>query len=179
MSEARTAVGSATFASQPRALADRSARAAAGSSFSGRQSSTNRATRYVARTTSRGPPSGARAESDDGDAALAELGTQASAAAAVGGFDAQGAHLSRTPITVDARGWKEIARELDALLPRIQKIEAESQKRLLKNDHQDERRATVGLLLFGAADVPAPEPAPKRQRRPARSARASSNGRAR
>jgi DNA-binding transcriptional ArsR family regulator len=112
-------------------------------------------------------------------AALAELGAQASASAAAGGFDAVGAHLSRTPVTVDGRGWKEIARELDALLPRIQRIEAESQKRLLKNDHADELRATVGLLLFGSADAPAPEPAPTRQRRASRSGRGRANGRAR
>jgi DNA-binding transcriptional ArsR family regulator len=112
-------------------------------------------------------------------AALTELGAQAAAAAAGGGFDAADAHLSRTPMTVDARGWKEIARELDSLLARIQKIEAESQKRLLKSDHQDERRATVGLLLFGS-ETPAVSPTePTRRHRSSRSRSAGANGRAR
>ncbi|MGE5617391.1 MAG: helix-turn-helix domain-containing protein [Candidatus Woesearchaeota archaeon] len=112
-------------------------------------------------------------------AALAELGAQVSAAAAMGGFDAVGAHLSRTPVTVDAEGWKEIARELDALLPRIEKIEAESQKRLLKEDHQDEHRATIGLMLFRSEAASAPAPKPARQRRATRSSRSAANGRGR
>lgn len=85
-------------------------------------------------------------------AALQELGSQASAVVNAGGFDRDGAHVSRTPMTVDAQGWAEIARELDAMLPRLEKIEAESRKRLLRNDHQDEQRATVGLLLFGSGE---------------------------
>jgi DNA-binding transcriptional ArsR family regulator len=111
--------------------------------------------------------------------ALAELGGRATAAAEVGGFDDPGAHLSRTPVTVDAKGWAELARELDALLVRIAKIEAESQRRLMRRDHQDEQRATVGLMLFKSeATVPSGSAAP---RRPARSTakRASRNGRAR
>jgi DNA-binding transcriptional ArsR family regulator len=110
-------------------------------------------------------------------AALTELGSQASAAAAAGGFDAANAHLSRTPVTVDARGWGELARELDALLTRIQKIEAESHKRLLKNDHQDEQRATVALMLFGSVQPAPAEPMPAPRRSRAKAARTSRNGR--
>lgn len=111
-------------------------------------------------------------------AALTELGTQASAAVGGGGFERSGSHLSRTPVTVDAQGWEEIARELDALLPRLQEIEARSQKRLRRDDHQDERRATVGLMLFGSETVVPAEPAPDRRRPRSRAGRASGNGRA-
>src|SRR5207302_7203290 len=77
-------------------------------------------------------------------------------AASAGGFDADESHLTRLPVSVDAKGWKAIARELDALHERIKKIEAESQKRLVKTDHQDEQAATVVLMLFNSpADVPA------------------------
>jgi DNA-binding transcriptional ArsR family regulator len=107
-------------------------------------------------------------------AALAELGKQASAAVGEAGFEEPGSHVSRTPVTVDAQGWQELARELDALLPRIQKIEAESQKRLMRADHADEQRATVGLILFRPT---IPAPAPKR-RGGSRSARSARNGRA-
>jgi DNA-binding transcriptional ArsR family regulator len=111
-------------------------------------------------------------------AALAELGSQASAAVGSGGFDSPTSHLTRTPVTVDDQGWRELSRELSALLPRIQKIEAESHKRLLKNDHQDEQRATVGLMLFAPeVAVPAAPPAPARRRQRSRSASASGNGR--
>lgn len=109
-------------------------------------------------------------------AALTELGSQASAALGVGGFDERDSHLSRTPVTVDAQGWKELARELAALIPRIEKIEAESQKRLVRNDHQDEQRATVGLMLFRSENAVPASPGPARGRPRAR--RATRNGRA-
>jgi DNA-binding transcriptional ArsR family regulator len=104
-------------------------------------------------------------------AALQELGSQASASVATGGFDRDGAHVSRTPITVDAQGWSEIARELDALLPRLEKIEAECRKRLMRSDHQDEQRATVGLLLFGSGEAPASPPSDGHARGRGRSSR--------
>src|SRR5205823_13441810 len=64
VSATRTVAGSATLESQLRAADDRSARASSASSLFGRQSSTRRATRYVASATSRGPPSGARPASE-------------------------------------------------------------------------------------------------------------------
>jgi DNA-binding transcriptional ArsR family regulator len=109
-------------------------------------------------------------------AALTELGTQASSAVSDGGFDDPGSHVSRTPVTVDARGWEELARELDALLPRIQRIEEESQKRLMRSDHEDEQRATVGLILFSPATT-VPASGSKAERRGgASSARRARNG---
>ncbi len=111
--------------------------------------------------------------------ALAELGMQASAALVAGGFDAGSSHLTRTPVTVDARGWEEISRELSSLEARVQKIEAESQKRLLKSDHEGERRATVGLMFFGSAADAVPETGPPRRRRSSGSSRAAGNGRVR
>jgi hypothetical protein len=59
----------------------------------------------------------------------------------------------------------------------VQKIEAESHERLLKNDHQDEQRATVALMLFGSdTAVPVKSATPRRQAR-GRSGRAGGNGR--
>lgn len=97
-------------------------------------------------------------------AALGELGAQASAAAASGGFDIPTSHLTRTPVTLDAIGWHEISRELSELLGRVQEIEKAAHERLLQNDHQDEQRATVALMLFGSETaVPAkPEDLPTR-----------------
>jgi DNA-binding transcriptional ArsR family regulator len=111
--------------------------------------------------------------------ALSELGAQASAAVGAGGFEEPGSHVSRTPVTVDAQGWEELARELDALLPRIEQIEAESHKRLMRHDHQNEQRATVGLMLFRSED-PAPASSVSGQR-PVRSRpkRPAGNGRRR
>jgi hypothetical protein len=64
VNDPRTGVGRAVFASQIRAAAARPARVGMGSAFECRQSSVNRATRYVASTTSRGPPNGSCPASD-------------------------------------------------------------------------------------------------------------------
>src|SRR5581483_11733851 len=64
------------------------------------------------------------------NAVLSEIGQSVTAAAGSGGFDRAETHVSRTPLTVDERGWKAIAHELESLLLRIDKIHAESQKRL-------------------------------------------------
>lgn len=98
-------------------------------------------------------------------AALEGIGEQASAAVGAGGFEKDGSHVSRTPVVVDEDGWKAVARELDALIPRIRKIEAESQKRLARNDHQDEQRATMALMLFGTPDAAKTESRPNQPRR--------------
>lgn len=84
-------------------------------------------------------------------AALSEIGETATSAAAAGGFEAAESHLSRSPLRLDAQGWREVARELDALNDRLQTIEAESQKRLDAGGGSDEQQATVVLMLFDSA----------------------------
>jgi DNA-binding transcriptional ArsR family regulator len=79
---------------------------------------------------------------------LEEIGAEASAALAGGGFDAPEIHLTRSPITVDERGWKQLARKLDALTADIQRIEAESAKRLARVGHEGEQQVSVVLMLF-------------------------------
>jgi DNA-binding transcriptional ArsR family regulator len=107
-------------------------------------------------------------------AALDEIGTQVSAAASGGGFEQAEAHISRSPVVVDQKGWKALARELDSLIPRIQKIEAESQKRLASTDKEREQHATVVLMLFNSPSADA-APAP-RAKRAAPRRRSSRNG---
>jgi DNA-binding transcriptional ArsR family regulator len=92
-------------------------------------------------------------------AALAEIGARVNAAAEAGGFELSDSHLSRSPVTVDDQGWKELAGELDSFLARVGKIEAASRKRLTHSDHLDEQRATVVLMLFNSL---AEEPVGKR-----------------
>ncbi len=97
-------------------------------------------------------------------AALDQIGAYVSDAAALGGFDATEAHLTRSPVTVDEQGFTALARELEALTERVQTIEAESHKRLLKNDHHDEQQATVVLMLFNSPTTTAPPAGPTRAR---------------
>ncbi len=89
-------------------------------------------------------------------ASVQQLGHYISDAVAAGGFDQPESHLTRSPVIVDAQGWRELAGELEALLERIQQIEAASKKRLTSVDHVDEQQATVVLMLFNSpADQPA------------------------
>jgi DNA-binding transcriptional ArsR family regulator len=82
------------------------------------------------------------------NAAVDQIGAYVAASAAEGGFDAADAHITRSPVTVDGKGWHALARELDNLVERVAKIEAASQRRLARADHADEQEATVVLMLF-------------------------------
>jgi DNA-binding transcriptional ArsR family regulator len=92
-------------------------------------------------------------------AALDQVGSSVSSAAAVGGFDAADAHLTRSPMRVDERGWRELAGELDGLTDRIARIGAASAKRLAgaDGDGGSVREATVVLMLFESPRAPAEE----------------------
>jgi DNA-binding transcriptional ArsR family regulator len=87
-------------------------------------------------------------------AALGELGSAVTAAASAGGFSRADAHLTRTELTVDERGWKDIDKELNATLGRLQKIADDSAKRLAKAG-EGEQAATVAMMLFGSGDAEA------------------------
>jgi DNA-binding transcriptional ArsR family regulator len=97
-------------------------------------------------------------------AALGDLGTAVTSAAAAGGFSRPDAHLTRTAVTVDEKGWKDLDKELNATLARVQKINDDSAKRLAKAGQDGEQAATVVMMLFGngdgeSAEAPAPAPA--------------------
>lgn len=81
-------------------------------------------------------------------AALEQVGSDVGAAAADGGFDAPEAHLTRSPLTVDEQGWQALARELEAMTERIEQIQAESEQRLGRAEHDGQRTASVVLMLF-------------------------------
>jgi hypothetical protein len=55
-------------------------------------------------------------------------------------------------VTVDERGWKDIDKELNASLTRVQKIVDDSAKRLAKAGQDGEQSATVVTMLFGNGD---------------------------
>jgi DNA-binding transcriptional ArsR family regulator len=106
------------------------------------------------------------------DATLAQAVTYARSAADGGGFDPKNAHLSRQPMTVDRRGFAELAAATKQLLERANEIEAESARRIAESDHrEDEIDVGLILMLFEAspeAAVPAtdhPRSGRDRQRR--------------
>ena len=84
--------------------------------------------------------------------ALSDLGTAISSAAASGGFSRPDAHLTRTQVTLDEKGWKDLDSELNATLARVQKIADDSAKRLAKAGDDGAESATVVTMLFAQGD---------------------------
>ena len=108
---------------------------------------------------------------------LEQIGAEASASLAAGGFDAAETHLTRSPVTVDERGWKQLARKLESLTADIQRIEAESKKRLERSGHEGEQEVSVVLMLFHRI-ASVPEAAGRsRGRRPRPTQRAAAKSR--
>jgi DNA-binding transcriptional ArsR family regulator len=91
-------------------------------------------------------------------ASLRQVGELVDSAAARGGFDAAESHLSRQPVKVDQKGWKEISKRMEELFKDVQRIQAESEKRRKESDHLDEIDAGVVLMLFNAPPVDMPQP---------------------
>jgi DNA-binding transcriptional ArsR family regulator len=83
-------------------------------------------------------------------AALQEVGAAVNEAAAAGGFEQPQAHLSRSATRVDQKGFDQIAKELDAMMDKVRKIETESAKRLARADPAERQSATVVLMLFNS-----------------------------
>jgi DNA-binding transcriptional ArsR family regulator len=96
--------------------------------------------------------------------ALGQIGELVNEAAQTGGFSADGAHLSRMPLVLDRRGWRELSRELSRMVERIERIHRQSGERLIESDHADEQRATAVMMLFG--QVEAAEPGRRRRAAP-------------
>ena len=101
-------------------------------------------------------------------AAVSQILEHVHTSAATGGFDRPDAHLSRTDVTLDERGWTDMSKELEATLKRLDKIHAASSERLKKADHDGQVRGTVVLALLETLYVPDTPPAPRKQRRRSR-----------
>jgi DNA-binding transcriptional ArsR family regulator len=92
-------------------------------------------------------------------AALQTVDEYARASAAAGGFDRAEAHLSRTNLTLDRRGWQQAARACEKLLSDLNKIEDGAKKRIAKDPHAAEiEDAALVILLFQAVKLTQPDP---------------------
>ena len=111
-------------------------------------------------------------------AALGDVGSAVTAAAAAGGFSRPDSHLTRTQVTLDERGWKDLDKELNATLARVQRIAGDAEKRLAKAGDGGRQAATVVMMLFGDADPDAAQPAAPAARNGSTAAK-SKRGRAR
>jgi DNA-binding transcriptional ArsR family regulator len=110
-------------------------------------------------------------------AALQTVDDYARASAAAGGFDRAEAHLSRTNLRLDAKGWQAAAKACEKLLAELNRIEDATAKRLAKDPHAEGvSDAAVVVLLFDAVKLSQPEDvtsagrakAATRRRRPAK-----------
>ena len=104
-------------------------------------------------------------------AALQTVDDYARASAAAGGFDRPEAHLTRTHLRLDAKGWEAAARACEKLLAELDKVEEAAGRRLEKDPHAEGASdAAVVMLLFEAvrlsgANRDAEPRAPRRARR--------------
>jgi DNA-binding transcriptional ArsR family regulator len=102
-------------------------------------------------------------------AMLGNIARQVNAAATGGGFG-NDSHVSRLPLTMDPKGFKQAAAAYQKLVDRLKEIEEGSRKRLAKADHQGEMQTMAVLMLFEATGPPggdgeAPGPAASRARK--------------
>jgi len=83
----------------------------------------------------------------------------ATKSAAQGGFDRAEAHLSRTSIEIDAKGWEQLNKAALKFVEQVEKIEAASRERHSKRPHEnDVGAAAVVLMAFEAARLSGQEP---------------------
>jgi hypothetical protein len=71
----------------------------------------------------------------------------ARASAAAGGFDHGDAALIRLSMTLDAKGWQQLAKACKRLYEQAQRIEADARERL-ESGGPDEDEIDVGLVMM-------------------------------
>lgn len=112
-------------------------------------------------------------------ATLDNAGRIVADAATSGGFRHPEARLSRTPLRLDAEGWRMVASELMAFMEHAVQIGRDAEARL-KDRGGDADVATLVLMLFdeveAAVNAKAPAPSKRRKRRSkARTSKATSS----
>jgi DNA-binding transcriptional ArsR family regulator len=79
--------------------------------------------------------------------------------AAAGGFDRAEAHMSRTAIEIDAKGWQQLNQAALKFVQQVEKIEQASKERQDRNPHAEPTGlAAVVLMAFEAARLSGDEP---------------------
>ena len=105
--------------------------------------------------------------------ALQTIGEYANKSAAEGGFDRAEAHLSRTALKLDAKGWEQLNKAALKFVEQVEKIDAAAKERAEKRPHESELGdAQVVLLAFEAERLSGKEQ-PRQKRASRRPPRAS------
>ena len=104
--------------------------------------------------------------------ALQMIDEYARKSAAHAGFDRREAHLSRTSLELDAKGWEALNKACLRFVEQVEKIEQAAEARLERNPHDEPpSHAAVVLMAFEAARLSGDEPERKTRsggRRPPR-----------
>ena len=90
-------------------------------------------------------------------AALKQAGEFVDQGAARGGFEDESAHLSRQPLKLDQKAWKELAKKVSELHEYAVGLQKESEKRRNESDHLDEVDAGLVMMLFKAPPLDMPQ----------------------
>jgi DNA-binding transcriptional ArsR family regulator len=91
-------------------------------------------------------------------AALQTVDDYARASAAAGGFDRGEAHLTRTSLRLDAKGWQAAARACEKLLAELARVEEAASKRLAKDpDSAEAADAALVVMLFETVKLTQPD----------------------
>ena len=92
-------------------------------------------------------------------ATLQTVDDYARASAAAGGFDRGEAHLTRTHMRLDARGWQAAAKACQKLIADLERIEQAAAKRLEKDPHAEGASdAAVVMMVFEPVRLTQPDP---------------------
>ncbi len=85
-------------------------------------------------------------------ASLQTIDAYARAASAAGGFDHGNSHLTRTQLTLDPRGWRDLSRACLRLLDQVDRIGEAATERIERNPHSgDTKDVALVMMLFEAA----------------------------
>ena len=108
-------------------------------------------------------------------AQLQTVDDYARASAAAGGFDRSEAHLSRTGLRLDAKGWQAAAKACEKLLAELARVEEAAARRIAKDPAAEGTTdAALVMMLFDAVRLTEPDPGPPaRAKRSARRRRAT------
>ena len=92
-------------------------------------------------------------------ASLETIDAYARAGSAAGGFDHGNAHLTRTALRLDARGFNELSRACLRLLAQADRIEEAAKERTDRNPHSDDNQdIALVMMLFEATRLTAEHP---------------------
>lgn len=77
-----------------------------------------------------------------------QLGAHVADAVAHNGFDRENAHMTRTAMDIDEKGWNALSKELTKALDRIDRVMADAKARIDKDPSLETFPTTAALMLF-------------------------------